>query len=341
MSNDNDHNHKHGVRGYIIVALILAVITYLEYYIVEFPIAWLGTGGTLFWVVAMSIIKFVMVVAFFMHLKDDDATYSGFFTSGMVIGMGTFIAFTFLMTLPGSLALVRAEPVVAAHGEASHGYGDEDHLDEETVANIESDGYSRDTQAILLDPPPKDQSLVINPPAAASDGWTVSTPSAGLAESQAEAPATPAPAAPAPAAQAATVSFDAVAAEAAYNANCASCHQASGAGLPGAFPPLANHMPDFATSDEAREYVIKAVVYGLQGAITVNGMTYSGVMPPWGYLPDDVLAGALNHAYTAWDNSAALPEDWQPVTAEEVAALKGLGLAPAQVISLRNALDLP
>jgi len=355
MSNESG-NHEHGVRGYIIVALILAVITYLEYYIVEFPVAWLGTGGTMFWVIAMSIAKFLMVIAYFMHLKDDDATYTGFFSSGMVIGLGTFVAFTFLMTLPGSLQFVRAEVTqTEAHAEDPHGYGDEGHLDEAVLENIETNGYNRSTSAILMDPPPKNQTLVVTPPNAASEGWSVALATPSFAAASAEAaPAVaddttttaPEPAAPVvsepepsePVAQA--VTFDAAAAETAYNANCASCHQASGAGLPGAFPPLANHMPDFA-SDEGRDYVINAIVYGLQGQIVVNGTPYNGVMPAWGYLADDVIAGALNHAYTAWGNADALPDDFAYITPDEVAARKGKGLTAPDVLNQRNTLTLP
>jgi hypothetical protein len=32
-----------------------------------------------------------MVIWFFMHLKDDDKLYTGFFASGMVIALGTFV----------------------------------------------------------------------------------------------------------------------------------------------------------------------------------------------------------------------------------------------------------
>jgi len=297
-----------------------------------------------------------MVIAYFMHLKDDDATYTGFFSSGMVIGLGTFVAFTFLMTLPGSLQFVRAEVTqTEAHAEDPHGYGDEGHLDEAVLENIETNGYNRSTSAILMDPPPKNQTLVVTPPNAASEGWSVALATPSFAAASAEAaPAVaddttttaPEPAAPVvsepepsePVAQA--VTFDAAAAETAYNANCASCHQASGAGLPGAFPPLANHMPDFA-SDEGRDYVINAIVYGLQGQIVVNGTPYNGVMPAWGYLADDVIAGALNHAYTAWGNADALPDDFAYITPDEVAARKGKGLTAPDVLNQRNTLTLP
>ena len=60
-----------------------------------------------------------------------------------------------------------------------------------------------------------------------------------------------------------------------YDQNCAACHQPGGAGLPGAFPPLAGN-PNVADA----EYVRHVIVNGLSGPITVLGETYDGVMPP-------------------------------------------------------------
>ena len=68
---------------------------------------------------------------------------------------------------------------------------------------------------------------------------------------------------------------DATAGAAVYQANCAACHQADGAGIPGAFPPLAGN-PN--ATDAA--YVATVVRDGLSGAIDVNGTTYDAVMPP-------------------------------------------------------------
>ncbi len=60
-----------------------------------------------------------------------------------------------------------------------------------------------------------------------------------------------------------------------YAANCASCHQPDGAGIPGAFPPLAGN--DTA-ADPA--YVADVIANGLSGPIQVGGVEYDSVMPP-------------------------------------------------------------
>ncbi|RTH18315.1 cytochrome C, partial [Thermus scotoductus] len=60
-----------------------------------------------------------------------------------------------------------------------------------------------------------------------------------------------------------------------YGQYCAACHGAEAQGIPGAIPPLAGNPR---AQDEA--YVVKVVREGLSGPLEVNGVTYSGVMPP-------------------------------------------------------------
>jgi len=167
---------KHGIGEYVIVALILAVITYVEYYIVEFPPAFMSSGWILFWLIAMSLVKFWMVIWFFMHLKDDDKLYTGFFSSGMVIGMGTFVALAFLFLLPRAVAPVVSgdAPAAEAHGTAYADGGDHAaDLPDEVVANIESDGASRPLAQQARTPRPADLTLVVTPPAARTSGFEI------------------------------------------------------------------------------------------------------------------------------------------------------------------------
>ena len=131
-----------------------------------------------------------------------------------------------------------------------------------------------------------------------------------------------------------------VAAERAYNAQCAACHQRDGSGLRGTFPPLAGHMPALAAPEGGRDYQIDVVLYGLAGEIEVQGVGYRGMMPGMGRLSDADVAATLNHALYAWGNEDALPDDFEPITAEEVEQRRGRGLSPADVLEQRQALGL-
>jgi nitrite reductase (NO-forming)/hydroxylamine reductase len=97
-----------------------------------------------------------------------------------------------------------------------------------------------------------------------------------------------------------------------YLSSCAACHGPTGQGLAPAFPPLAGS--DYLPGN--RESVIKGILYGQQGPITVNGTTYDGVMPAFGHLTDDEIAAVATYVFTSWGNSL------EPVSAAEVAALR-------------------
>jgi mono/diheme cytochrome c family protein len=127
---------------------------------------------------------------------------------------------------------------------------------------------------------------------------------------------------------------------AATYAQCAACHQANGAGIPGAFPPLVGHAPEVFAADGGRAYLATLVLYGLLGPIEVDGAAYNGMMTPFAHLDDAALAAVLNHVLHAWGNDALLPADFAPFTPEDIAAQRGLGLAPADVAALRAELGL-
>lgn len=133
---------------------------------------------------------------------------------------------------------------------------------------------------------------------------------------------------------------DAMAAgEAVYRAECLVCHQADGSGMPGVFPPLNLHMPRLLAADGGREYLIDVMLYGLVGEIRIDGQVYRGAMPPLARLNDQAIADVLNYSLHAWDN-APLTADAPAYEADEVAARRGRGLSPADMLGARNELAL-
>ena len=80
---------QHGMSdaGYIRIALILAAITALEVstYYVDF--------GPLFMpaLLAMMVVKFMMVVSYFMHLKFDNRIFSFLFYVGLGLALFVYI----------------------------------------------------------------------------------------------------------------------------------------------------------------------------------------------------------------------------------------------------------
>ena len=85
-----------------------------------------------------------------------------------------------------------------------------------------------------------------------------------------------------------------------YAAQCAACHQASGAGLPGVFPPL-----DGSEWVQGEPRVLANILlHGITGEITVKGNKYQGAMPSFAQLSDAELAGIASFIRGNWSNKA-------------------------------------
>lgn len=104
---------------------------------------------------------------------------------------------------------------------------------------------------------------------------------------------------------------DEAAGAAVYDANCASCHQAGGTGVPGSFPPLAGN-PNAA--DPA--HVEQVVREGLSGPIDVNGETYDGTMPALPQLSDSEVADVAAYVSGLAEGGAAEPAEPPPAPTE-------------------------
>ncbi len=86
-----------------------------------------------------------------------------------------------------------------------------------------------------------------------------------------------------------------------FGAKCAACHQASGLGVAGVFPPLA-----------ASEWVLGSekvltgiLLQGINGEIQVKGVAYKGVMPAFGTLTDEEIAAVMSYIRSEWGNTGA------------------------------------
>jgi len=99
-----------------------------------------------------------------------------------------------------------------------------------------------------------------------------------------------------------------------YDQYCVVCHQASGEGVPNAFPPIVQ--TEYVSGDTER--LIDIVLNGLTGEIEVNGEVYNGVMVAHNFLSDAEIADVITYVRSNFGNEAPA------VTAEEVAAVRGV-----------------
>ena len=86
---EHTEHEQHGLTdgGYIKVAIILAVITALEVstYYVDFGPFFMPS------LMIMMVIKFLMVVSYFMHLKFDNRLFSWLFYAGLILAITVYV----------------------------------------------------------------------------------------------------------------------------------------------------------------------------------------------------------------------------------------------------------
>jgi nitrite reductase (NO-forming) len=86
-----------------------------------------------------------------------------------------------------------------------------------------------------------------------------------------------------------------------YATICVGCHQPDGRGLANTFPPLAQS--DFLMGDKDR--VVRVLLQGRSGQITVNGRTFNNVMPKLP-LTDEDIASALSYVRNSFGNTGSV-----------------------------------
>lgn len=92
-----------------------------------------------------------------------------------------------------------------------------------------------------------------------------------------------------------------------FEKNCTVCHQTTGQGLSGVFPPLAKS--DYLMKDKTKGVGI--ILNGLSGNIKVNGVNYQGAMPSHAFLNNKEIAEVTNYINTSWgNNNGQVSEDY-------------------------------
>jgi mono/diheme cytochrome c family protein len=92
-----------------------------------------------------------------------------------------------------------------------------------------------------------------------------------------------------------------------YTTNCSACHGMNGAGVPGAFPPLAGD--PVVTAKDPKSH-IAIVLHGLHDK-PIARKPYSSQMPAFPQLSDSDIAAIVDHERTSWGNHSPIisPDD--------------------------------
>ena len=90
-----------------------------------------------------------------------------------------------------------------------------------------------------------------------------------------------------------------------FTANCVVCHQASGLGVAGQYPPLVGS--EWVIGD-APKRLQQILLHGLQGTVHVKGGIYNNAMPAWNtVLTDKQIAQVLSYVRLKLGGNAAAP----------------------------------
>jgi len=102
-----------------------------------------------------------------------------------------------------------------------------------------------------------------------------------------------------------------------FSQNCALCHQPNGQGIPGQFPPLAGSEWVAAEGWRGDNHLVRIVLHGAQGPMTVRDHQYNSTMAPWGEVFTDAqIAAILTYVRSQWGNHAL------PISTDFVAKIR-------------------
>lgn len=117
-----------------------------------------------------------------------------------------------------------------------------------------------------------------------------------------------------------------------FTANCVACHQSTGLGQAGQFPPLV--ASEWVVGD-APNRITAILLHGIQGPLQVNGATYNGAMPAWESLGDEKVAAVLTYIRSEWGNNApAISKEAVAAVREKTKSQLGNPWTQAQLLAM-------
>ncbi|MGE3960791.1 MAG: c-type cytochrome [Dehalococcoidia bacterium] len=121
------HHNEHPpttIRQYVIIGVVLTVITAIELWL---SYSGLPDGALIGSLIALSAVKFAIVVALFMHLRFDNPLFTRMFVFGLVLAAS--LLFALLGLFWGDHHDNLTERVYATPGAVGHGGDEEEHVE--------------------------------------------------------------------------------------------------------------------------------------------------------------------------------------------------------------------
>ncbi len=91
------------------IAAALLVATYLASALLEYPLPWLGTLGTLVVLAVLVATQVVFAGLLYRRIRRSEDAYSVFFQRATLVGLAVFVVITAAVLVPEGVALVHRE----------------------------------------------------------------------------------------------------------------------------------------------------------------------------------------------------------------------------------------
>lgn len=119
---------------------------------------------------------------------------------------------------------------------------------------------------------------------------------------------------------------------------CVACHQPSGLGVAGQFPPLAKS--EYVNGSEKR--LVAIMLKGIQGPITVEGKLYNGAMPAWeSQLSPKKIAAVTSYIRREWGNTGPEISEAKVLAAKKEFAAQTAPWTEAELLKIPADATLP
>lgn len=123
-----------------------------------------------------------------------------------------------------------------------------------------------------------------------------------------------------------------------YAGACVVCHQPTGEGLPGQFPPL--KASEYVIHGEER--LISLLLHGIVGQLQVNGKSYNGAMPAQAALKNNKqIAQIASFIRNEWGNSGSLIYDDQVAELRKTLSSRTAPYSEADLKAIPQDANLP
>lgn len=101
---DTDRTPPH--TPFILLATLLAAITYLESALLEYPPQWLGAAASLAVFALLLAVQLGLCLALYRQVRRNQDVYSNFFSRATLVALAAYLTLTALFLLPHGVAFV-------------------------------------------------------------------------------------------------------------------------------------------------------------------------------------------------------------------------------------------